>query len=107
MYNKRVMAKPVIELSEAEATSDPAALLARVRMGAEVVIKDGTRLVAVVRPIEPHVRLLSESLRLAQEHGSTATLDEYFAKDLEAAIQSHREPLIPPERIPGLLVVRL
>lgn len=96
VYNEQVMAKLVIELSEAEATSDFAALLARVRAGAEVVIKNGTRPVAVVRPAEPHVRLLSESLRLAREHGSTATLDENFAKDLEAAIESHREPLTPP-----------
>jgi antitoxin (DNA-binding transcriptional repressor) of toxin-antitoxin stability system len=90
------MAKLVIELSEAEATTDFAGLLARVRAGAEVVIKNGTQLVAVVRPVEPHVRLLSESLRLAREHGSTATLDGNFAKDLEAAIESHREPLTPP-----------
>ena len=36
--------------------------------GAEVVIESGTLPVAVVRPAEPHVRLLSESLRLAKEH---------------------------------------
>jgi antitoxin (DNA-binding transcriptional repressor) of toxin-antitoxin stability system len=96
VYNKQAMAKLVIELSEAEATSDFAALSARVRAGVEVVIKNGTRLVAVVHPAEPHVRLLSESLRLAREHGSTATLDGNFAKDLEAAIESHREPLTPP-----------
>ena len=96
VYNNPVMAKLVIELSEAEATTDFAGLLARVRAGAEVVIKNGTQLVAVVRPVEPHVRLLSESLRLAREHGSTATLDGNFAKDLEAAIESHREPLTPP-----------
>jgi len=50
----------------------------------------------VLRPAEPHVRLLSESLRLAKEHASTATLDGAFARDLEAAINSHREPLNPP-----------
>jgi hypothetical protein len=33
---------------------------------------------------------------LAREHGSTATLDEDFAKDVEAGIASHREPLEPP-----------
>jgi antitoxin (DNA-binding transcriptional repressor) of toxin-antitoxin stability system len=95
MYNE-VMAKDVIDISELEATTDFGSLLARVRAGAEVVIKNGTRLVAVVCPAEPHVRLLSESLRLAREHGSTATLDEDFAKDVGAAIESHREPLDPP-----------
>jgi prevent-host-death family protein len=96
VYNEHVKARPVIEFSEAEATSNFAALLARVCAGAEVVIKNGTRPVAVVLPAEPHVRLLSESLRLARGHGSTATLDENFAKDLEAAVKSHREPLTPP-----------
>ena len=70
--------------------------LARVRAGAEVVIESGKLPVAVVRAAEPHVRLLSESLRLAKEHASTATLDAEFAKDVEAAIESHREPLNPP-----------
>jgi len=90
------MAKHVIHVSEAEAASDFAELLARVRAGAEVVIESGKLPVAVVRPAQPHVRLLSESLRLAKEHASPATLDGDFARDLEAAINSHREPLNPP-----------
>jgi len=90
------MAKHVVHISEAEAASNFVGVLARVRAGIEVVIGDEVRPVAVVRPAEPHVRLLSESLRLAKEHASTATLDEDFARDLEAAINSHREPLNPP-----------
>jgi len=90
------MAKHVIRISEGEAARDFSSLMARVRSGAEVVIENNARPVAVVRPAEPHVRLLSESLRLAREHHSTATLDEGFAKDVEAAIESHREPLNPP-----------
>ncbi len=50
----------------------------------------------MVRHAEPHVRLLSESLRLAKEHASTATLDGDFARDVEEAINSHCEPLNPP-----------
>ena len=95
MYNHE-MVKNVIHISEAEATSDFASLMARVREGAEVVIEKDARPVAVVRPAEPHVRLLSDSLRLAREHGSTATLDGDFARDLEEVINSHREPLNPP-----------
>jgi prevent-host-death family protein len=87
------MAKNVIHISEAEAASNFAKVLARVRAGAEVVIGDDNRPVAVVRPAEPHVRLLSESLRLAKEHASSATLDGEFARDLEAVVNSHREPL--------------
>ena len=90
------MAKSVIHISEAEAANNFAEVLARVRAGVEIVIGDEARSVAVVRFAEPHVRLLSESLRLAKEHASTATLDEDFARDLEAVINSHREPLNPP-----------
>jgi antitoxin (DNA-binding transcriptional repressor) of toxin-antitoxin stability system len=90
------MADRVIHMSEAEAASNFAGVLARVRAGAEVVIESDKLPVAVVRPAEPHVRLLSESLRLAKEHASTATMDEDFARDVEAAINSHREPLNPP-----------
>jgi hypothetical protein len=52
--------------------------------------------VAVIRRAAPHVRLLSESLRLAKERGSSATLDGEFGRDLEAVVGSHREPLTPP-----------
>jgi antitoxin (DNA-binding transcriptional repressor) of toxin-antitoxin stability system len=90
------MADHVIHISEAEATSDFRKLLERVRAGAEVVIESDKLPIAVVRPAEPHVRLLSESLRLAREHASTATLDADFARDVEAAINSHHEPLDPP-----------
>jgi antitoxin (DNA-binding transcriptional repressor) of toxin-antitoxin stability system len=90
------MADHVIHISEAEAASDFGKLLERVRAGAEVVIENDKLPIAVVRPAEPHVRLLSESLRLAREHASTATLDSDFGRDVEAAIQSRREPLDPP-----------
>jgi antitoxin (DNA-binding transcriptional repressor) of toxin-antitoxin stability system len=92
----QVMAKDVIHISEAEAANDFLSLLARVRAGAEVVIERDKRPVAVVRPAERYVRLLSESLRLAKEHGSTATLDGDFGRDLEDIVNSHREPLNPP-----------
>jgi prevent-host-death family protein len=95
VYNRN-MTKDVIHISEAEAASDFASLMATVRSGAEVIIENNARPVAVMRPAEPYVRLLSESLRLAREHGSTVTLDEDFARDVEAAIESHREPLNPP-----------
>lgn len=95
MYNG-VMAKRVIYISDAEAANDFASLLDRVRAGAEIVIEHDAQPVAVVRPAEPHLRRLSESLRLAKERGSTATLDSEFAEDVEAAIESHREPLSPP-----------
>ena len=89
------MADHSIHISEAEAARDFAELLARVRDGVEVVIERDKLPVAVIRPAEPHVRMLSESLRLAKEHASAVTLDADFVHDLKAVIDSHREPLNP------------
>jgi antitoxin (DNA-binding transcriptional repressor) of toxin-antitoxin stability system len=87
-----------IRISEAEAIRDIAGLLARAYKGEEIVIeKDAASPVVVLRTVvERPMRLLSESLRLAKEHGSTATLDGGFARDLEAAVNSHPEPLDNP-----------
>jgi antitoxin (DNA-binding transcriptional repressor) of toxin-antitoxin stability system len=93
------MAKEVIHISEAEAaTTNVSTLLAHVRAGAEVVIENDARPVAVLRSAEPHHPgcLLSESIALAEAHGSTVTLDGDFGRDLEEIINSHREPLNPP-----------
>jgi antitoxin (DNA-binding transcriptional repressor) of toxin-antitoxin stability system len=95
VYNRR-MAKHVIHISEKEAsTTNVATLLAHVRAGAEVVIINDKRPVAVVRPAEPVRRTISECIALLPED-STATIDADFAKDVAAAIESHREPLSPP-----------
>jgi antitoxin (DNA-binding transcriptional repressor) of toxin-antitoxin stability system len=64
------MAKQVIHVSDVEAARDFPSLLAKVRAGAEVIIEQDARPVAVLHPVEPGARLLSESLRLAREHGS-------------------------------------
>jgi antitoxin (DNA-binding transcriptional repressor) of toxin-antitoxin stability system len=91
------MADRVIHISEAEAARNFAEVLARVRSGAEVIIDGHEPVVVSVRAskTEPG-RLLSESIALAEAHGSTVTLDGDFARDLEAIINSHREPLNPP-----------
>ena len=91
------MADHVIHISEEEAARNFADVLARVRAGAEVVIDGHEPVVVSVRPSKPEPgRLLSESIALAEAHGSTVTLDGDFARDLEAIINSHREPLNPP-----------
>jgi len=61
------MTKHVVHISEAEATSNFADVLARVRAGIEVVIESGKLPVAVVRSAgdEFRPRLLSESIALA------------------------------------------
>jgi antitoxin (DNA-binding transcriptional repressor) of toxin-antitoxin stability system len=88
------MADRVIHISEAEAASDFAGLLARVRAGAEVVIESGTLPVAVIHAPVPPRRSISECIALLPEN-STATIDADFADDVKAAIESHREPLEP------------
>ena len=47
------MAKDVIHISEADAANDFASLMERVRAGAEVVIEDGARAVAVLQAVGP------------------------------------------------------
>ncbi|MFZ3212824.1 MAG: hypothetical protein WA188_15080 [Terriglobales bacterium] len=89
------MADYVIRISEAEAARDFAAVLARVRAGAEVVIESGRLPVAVIHAPAPPRRSISECIALLPED-SAAVMDADFAKDVEAAIASHREPLEPP-----------
>ncbi len=89
------MANKVIHLSEAEAARDFAGLLARVRSGAEVIIENGKTPVAVVHAPDPPHRTISDCIALLPED-STAVMDADFAKDVGAAIDSHREPLVPP-----------
>jgi len=84
-----------IHISEAEAARDFAGLLARVRAGAEVVIESGTAPAAVLRIASPPRRSIFECIAMLPED-STATIDADFARDVESAIQSHREPLDPP-----------
>ena len=89
------MAEDVIHISEAEAASDFAGLLARVRTGAEVVIESDRLPLAVIHAPVPPRRSISECIALLSEN-SLATIDADFAKDVEAAVESHREPLEPP-----------
>ena len=93
------MAKDVIRISEAEAASDFAALIARVRAGARVIIEHDARPVAVLDAAEPVCRSISECIASAKAHeqatGKAPVLDADFAEDVEE-ILSHRKPWNPP-----------
>ncbi len=89
------MAKRVIHIPDVEAANDFASLLARVRGGAEVIIEHDADPIAVAHAVGPERRTISECLALLPEN-STATIDSDFAKDVDAAIAGHREPLNPP-----------
>lgn len=86
------MSKHVIHISELEAAGNFPALPARVRAGVEVVIEHDRQPVAVVHAPAPVHRTIAECIALLPEN-STAAIDPGFAKDVRAAIESHREPL--------------
>ena len=85
----------VIHISEAEAARDFAGVMARVRAGAEIVIEDGTMTIAVMHAPIPVRRTIEECIALLPDD-STATIDEDFPRDVEAAVAARREPLRPP-----------
>ena len=93
------MPKKVIRVSEAEAADDFAALMTRVRAGAEVIIESDRRPVAILHAAEPARRTISECIALAKAHeeetGKAPVLDADFAKDVEE-ILADRKPWNPP-----------
>jgi antitoxin (DNA-binding transcriptional repressor) of toxin-antitoxin stability system len=88
------MPRHVIHVSETEAARNLAALLARVRAGTEVVIEHDDEPVAILHAPQPVRRTIAECIAVLPED-STSTIDPGFAKDVEAAIDSHRESLDP------------
>ena len=93
------MPKHVVHISEAEAASNFADVLARVRAGTEIVIDGHEPIVVVMRPEPMRGRLLSECIASAKAHeeetGKTPLLDPDFAADIEEIIKS-RKPWNPP-----------
>jgi antitoxin (DNA-binding transcriptional repressor) of toxin-antitoxin stability system len=87
----------VVHISRADAANDFDGLMARAANGDEIHIESNAGVVARLLPGDaPRPRLLSESLRILKERGSTITLDGEFSRDLEEIINSRREPLNPP-----------
>jgi antitoxin (DNA-binding transcriptional repressor) of toxin-antitoxin stability system len=90
---------PRIHISEAEAAHDFAAVMSRVRKGAEVVIENGALPVAVIRAAFPPGRSISECIELARQHeeqtGEAPVLDADFASDVEQIIRNSK-PWYPP-----------
>jgi antitoxin (DNA-binding transcriptional repressor) of toxin-antitoxin stability system len=88
-----------IRMTEAEVASNFAAVVEKLRDGAEVVVERNHRPVAVIRPPQPEARSISECIALAKEHekqtGDSPTLDPDFAADVEEIIRQRR-PWTPP-----------
>jgi antitoxin (DNA-binding transcriptional repressor) of toxin-antitoxin stability system len=81
-------------ISEAEAARDFAAVLARVRAGAEIVIESDANPVAVIHSPAPPRRSISDSIALAEarskELGYKPIMDADFAADLEEILRNRR-----------------
>jgi antitoxin (DNA-binding transcriptional repressor) of toxin-antitoxin stability system len=84
-----------LHISESDLAKDVRSILQRVETGVEVIIERDAHPVAVIRPAEPVRRKISECIALLPAD-SDATIDADFARDVEAAIAAHREPLDPP-----------
>jgi antitoxin (DNA-binding transcriptional repressor) of toxin-antitoxin stability system len=84
-----------LRISEGDLARDLRSILQRVETGGEVIVERNEQPVAVIRPAEPVRRKISECIAL-MPHGSKATIDADFAKDIEAVIGATREPLEPP-----------
>jgi hypothetical protein len=89
-----------LRMTEAELARDIHAVLARVQEGVEVIVEQDHRPVALIKRPQGPGRKISDCIALAKEHeeklGYAPVPDPDFAKDLQAAIDAHREPLHPP-----------
>jgi antitoxin (DNA-binding transcriptional repressor) of toxin-antitoxin stability system len=98
----------VLHISEEEATRDFASVMRRVRAGDEVVLEDGGRPVAVLRPPAPDLGERSreveripgktaaeivEGLRRWEAAHGPLKLDEDFARDIDEARRWGNQPL--------------
>jgi antitoxin (DNA-binding transcriptional repressor) of toxin-antitoxin stability system len=84
-----------VHMTEAEVTKNFAAVLEKLRQGAEVVVEQDHRPVAVISPLKGPGRPIDECIALAKARGSSATLDEDLVQDLEEII-AERKPLDAP-----------
>ena len=89
-----------VRITEAELARDIHAVLAKVQEGVEVIVEQDHRPVAVIKSPRGPGRKISECIALAKAYeeklGYAPVPDPAFAKDVQAAIDAHREPLIPP-----------
>ena len=86
----------IVRMSESDVVKDIVAVLARVRQGCEIVIQQGNRPVAVIKPSKSGGRMISEVVAALEANGANAILDEDFARDFETGIKAHSEPWNPP-----------
>jgi antitoxin (DNA-binding transcriptional repressor) of toxin-antitoxin stability system len=95
-----IEAMGTLRITEVELARDIHAVLAKVQEGAEVIVEQDNRPVAVIKTPPGPGRKISECIALAKAYeeklGYAPIPDPDFAKDVQAAIDAHREPLNPP-----------
>jgi antitoxin (DNA-binding transcriptional repressor) of toxin-antitoxin stability system len=86
-----------IHMTEAEVTNNFAAAMEKIQQGAEIIVERDERPVAVIKPPQFRGRSIDECIALAKAYeerlGYAPMPDPDFAKDVQAAIDAHREPL--------------
>jgi antitoxin (DNA-binding transcriptional repressor) of toxin-antitoxin stability system len=86
-----------VHMTEAELARDLHGVLEKVRQGVEVVIEQDHRPVAVIKTPPQPGRSIDECIVLARDYearlGYAPIPDSGFAKDVQAAIDAHPEPL--------------
>jgi tRNA(fMet)-specific endonuclease VapC len=91
-----IVVMSTVRITEAELAADVHAVLEKVRNGAEVIVEENHRPVAVIKASRPAGRLISEVLAELEARASTAVMDDEFARDIEEGIKARREPWNPP-----------
>ena len=79
-----------LHMTDAEVTRDFAAVLEKIRHGAEIVVEQDQRPVAIIAPVRGPGRPIDECIAQARARGSEVSLDQSFAQDLEDVIASRR-----------------
>ena len=89
-----------VRITEPGLARDIHAVLAKVQEGVEVIVERDHRPVAVIKTPPGPGRKISQFIALAKAHeeklGYAPVPDPDFAKDVQAAIDAHREPFSPP-----------
>ncbi len=89
-----------VRITEDELARDTHAILVKVQGGIEVIIEQDHRPVAVIKMPQGPGRKISECIALAKAYeaklGYAPVPDPDFARDVQAAIDAHSEPLNPP-----------
>jgi antitoxin (DNA-binding transcriptional repressor) of toxin-antitoxin stability system len=89
-----------VRITEVELARDTHAVLEKVQAGVEIIVEQDHRPVAVIKAPQAPGRKISKCIALAKAYeeklGYAPVPDPDFAKDVQAAIDTHREPLNPP-----------